>query len=339
MKIFGKKKIEDSQNSTQTPREAPQNVRGSSWTKGRELMAKGITAGLLTLIVTGGVGGGGFFLYYFGQDPDAATAATAVEVEDHDAAGAYALEFVAAWMNASKDEPGELGSYITVDDLDLSEKPWAYRDLSVVQIEESADPFVTVTVSANVLETTFDDDGDSSEVWPRRYFQVAVAEDASGLSVAALPSPITAPSTGDDIALGYPEQVVSSSEIGSTVMEFLGAYLAGAGDLTRFIAPDADITPITPAPFVQVEARELTANRLIEGSPREGEQLSMLATTRVVNTDSRTLTATYALTLTARAGRWEISAIERSPVTREQQTAVSSAPTPAVTESPALTEQ
>lgn len=49
-------------------------------------------------------------------------------------------------------------------------------------------------------------------------------------------------------------------------------------------------------------------------------------------TDQQTANVAYALTLTARAGRWEISAIDPAPVQQQSQTpAASSAPGPAST--------
>ena len=90
----------------------------------------------------------------------------------------------------------------------------------------------------------------------RRFFQVTVAVDGDQMKVVTLPSPVEAPAQGKAPTLAYTEQLSTSDPAGETTMQFLGAYLAGAGDLTRFISPDAAITAVSPAQFVQIDPVE-----------------------------------------------------------------------------------
>lgn len=301
---------------------------GSSWTKGRDLLTKALSGGIVLCLLAGGAA---FVLEMSGRflgSSEAAIGAVAPEAPAvaHQGAGAYALEFVAAWLHATRDDAGDLPDYLETTPRDLSEAEWAYRDLSVVSIEDATAPFVSVMISANVKETVYDSKGEARATWPRRYFQVAVAAEADAYSVSSLPAPVAAPATSEAVRLGYAEELSSAQEPGGTVMEFLGAYLAGAGDLTRFVSPRADISPIAPAQFVQIEEGTLTADRVLEGSPADGDTIQVLATVRALNVDSRALTVTYALTLTARDERWEVSAIDTAPLQHDAPHTATTAP-------------
>jgi hypothetical protein len=114
------------------------------------------------------------------------------------------------------------------------------------------------------------------------------------------------------------------------VGQFLNAYIAGSGDVTRYLTPGVVLTTLTPAPYTSVDLSEIRA----EGSdqppavvPVDGTQIRVLALGTAVVTDQQTSNVAYALTLTARAGRWEISALDLVPVQSQTQSPdASSAP-------------
>ncbi|QBR75602.1 conjugal transfer protein [Microbacterium sediminis] len=344
MSLFKKK-----QRAEETVEASPAPIAaGSSWTKGRALLRNTLTAAVWAMIVAGAIGFVGQTIEWISpKEPAAAVVEQDGLTVGQQRAAGFALEFVSAWLSATKDDAAGLESYIDLSAVSssLTEQAWTYRDLAVVSAEPAAEPFVTVVVSANVQETSYDADGNATESWPRRFFQVTVAVDGDQMKVVTLPSPVEAPAQGKAPTLAYTEQLSTSDPAGETTMQFLGAYLAGAGDLTRFISPDAAITAVSPAQFVQIDPVDMRSDVPPVESAGEGSQMRVLATVRGLNVDSRVLPASYALTLTMRAGRWEVSSVDLAPQVRvasdsavpSTEPAPSTAPLPSTSATPTPT--
>lgn len=340
MGLFRKKTaIEEEPHETPEKKSAKRKDRaskeptGHTWTQGGEFGAK-VTSGLmLAALLCGPVALG---LAWAAN----ARPATAVEtVSDgglsvqQQSAGGYALGFVEAWLNATRDDHGLLAEYVdlAVAESVLGDEPWKYRDLALVSIDESDAPnFVTVVVSGSVKESVYDSDGESTTAWPRRFWQVMVSTTDDGLGIASLPAAIDAPEDSVGVRTDYGTRLATTDPAGQTIVDFLGSYLTSAGDLDRYVSPGADMTPINPAPFTQIEPIELLSEGEAAPEPVEGQTLRVLATIAAGNVDSRVLPTTYALTLTARAGRWEVTSVDSTPVIPE----VSDGATPVTTPAP-----
>jgi len=147
---------------------------------------------------------------------------------------------------------------------------------------------------------------------------------ASGsVSALALPAPIAGPEIAQGQDLGYQVQVPGMGAVAQTVTQFLVAYAAGAGDVTRYLTPGVQIQAITPAPYTAVtvtELRAITSAAGIDttGTPKDGSSLRVLVTATGVVSTTQQISASWALTLTARAGRWEITAVDPTPALRPQ---------------------
>jgi hypothetical protein len=290
---------------------------GSTWTQGRQTAAHVVSVLLIAAIVCGPVG-----LWMSWQAisrPAAATQVVSSEVltVEHQDAGAYAVGFVADWLGAWKDHPGQLGDYVDVNTLrTLSEVPAEYRDLTVAQISPNdSSNIVTVVVAASVKELGPDptNEGGAMEIWPRRYFQVPVIVTDAGMRPVGLPVPVAAPTSTGAVQLAYAKPLPSADPAAVTVMAFLKAYATGQGDLSVYVSPGSEIAPITPAPYLAVESVDLRADTDVTKTPRDGAQLRVLATVTLTSQLDQTVTSTYALTLTARATRWEVSSIDPAP--------------------------
>jgi hypothetical protein len=318
---------------------APREARGSSGTYARSLATKAGTVALAFCVVSGPLALLGSFTPRE-QVVQAATAGVEGLTSEQQAAGEYALAFVTSWLAATREQPGDLGSYIDVRQVEksLSEEAWAYRDAAIASVDVAEDAgSATVIVAANVRETKFDDDGEGVDVWPRRYFQVAVVLDGASLRAQTLPTPVAAPEQAEAPATRYNEILTTADPAGAAVVEFLTAYLTGTGDITRFISPDATIRPVQPALFVQLQPEEIRSDEAAEESPRDGDTLHVIATVNAANVDSRVLTTSYALTIVARAGRWEVASIDTAPQSEpESSTQTSPSPTtnPSTTPTP-----
>ncbi len=311
-------------------KQAPE-AKGSTWTHGRQLGGMVVSGVLFTAIACGPIA----LLVTSMQPAPVAASSTQAQTAGlnvrEQTAGDYALGFVGSWLGATKKEPGDLGTYVDLGSLrQMSEQRWEYRDLGVVSITPIAGTsFVNVVVAANVKELSVSDAAEeSTTAWPRRYYQVAIAVGSDALRAVGLPAQIAAPQQGSATALVYNQLVSGSDPAAETVSAFLGAYLAGSGELSRYTSPGTDIAPITPAPYVDAKVDELRADVMPKGSPDDGDTVRVLATVALLSPLEQQLTSTYSLTLTARASRWEVSAIDLAPQAAPGKESNTPTPTP-----------
>ncbi|WP_432498826.1 hypothetical protein [Kineococcus gypseus] len=189
-----------------------------------------------------------------------------------------------------------------------------------------------VTVAADVEEPG----ADGEPVMVRRYFAVPVLQrGGTGAAVAGegtpqpqheyqvvralralmLPQPLAGPASGEGAELDYDQQVNPAGSLATSVGQFLAAYAAGAGDVTRYVIPGAPISAITPAAYTDVQVQSVLAREGEASSdePADGQRAQVLVTATLITFERQQSTAQYALALTARGGRWEISALEPVP--------------------------
>lgn len=319
---------------TTDPKTAPAG-QGSTWTGGRALGAQ-IVGGIL---LVGLISGPAALALTLTRGPAVAAADTSAQSAGltalEQSTGSYALAYTAAWLAASRGNDAELKTYVDTSGIQLTEAPWEYRDAAVVSIAPAtAGNITTVVVAANVKEMAAStvDDG-TTESWPRRYFQVAVTSDpeTGNLGVVGLPAPVAAPVQVEKApTLVYGSQLAPDSAASTAVTAFLGAYLAGSGDITRYIAPSTEISAITPAPYVTLDATDLRVDVEPSEQPADGDTARVLATVVLTNALEQTLTSTYALTITARADRWEVTSIDPAPQEKPSTEGASTTPAPAV---------
>jgi hypothetical protein len=99
--------------------------------------------------------------------------------------------------------------------------------------------------------------------------------------------------------------------------EFLVALLTGAGDVDRYVSPGTAIAPVTPPPYSAVDVTDVTTDRDVlqmPVPPATGETVRVLVTARATAGPRQQIGVQYALTLIARAGRWEVRVIDLTPV-------------------------
>ena len=307
---------------------------GSSWTAGRNLGGRLIAVGLFAAIACGPAA-----LVAFASQPETVVAAPETQAAAlpaaQQAAGDYALGYVAAWLGASRDDTVELEEYIDAASVrEISTTPWEYRDLAIASLSPvEGSTLITAVIGASVRELTTDDEGGNGDAWPRRYFQVVVnVSDSGALGVVGLPAPIAPPTPAEDtVELEYPARLDNSTPVAESVLAFLNAYLAGSGDITRVSTPGTDFAALDPAPYVSIDLVDLIAELEPAANPGDGDTVRVLASVTLANVYDQRLSATYALTLTARDSRWEISAIDLAPL---QPTAADEDPAPSSTPSP-----
>ncbi|MBE1877534.1 conjugal transfer protein [Myceligenerans pegani] len=182
------------------------------------------------------------------------------------------------------------------------------------QDESSADGDGSGNGSGEASETT-----EPVLVWVRRYFQVPVtvqrpADEDEPLAVAALalPSPVPGPAAADAPGLDYPRTIATTSDAGESVAAFLGALVAGEGEITRYLRPGTTIQPVTPPPYTAVSVTSIGGSHEISDNPPDGDGTHALVTAELTRPDGEKTTAQYVLTLVARDGRWEVSGLDQA---------------------------
>lgn len=250
------------------------------------------------------------------HDGSAAATATTASPADHSdaqaAAGEFAEQVVVAWLQATSAHPEELQALV----------PSAVVPAGVTTAFRVADPAVagiraqgsgwSVTVAATVT--------DAAKTTVRRYYRLPVTVTGQTVTAAMLPTPVAAPTVASPPADAYDTTVEPGSPAAIAVAQFLAAYLTGAGDVSRYLTPGAAVTPPTPPAYTAIHLDDLAATTDTDPAavPGDGAGLSVLATVTASVSDAQAATTQIALTLTARAGRWEITALDPAPAPTSQ---------------------
>jgi hypothetical protein len=230
-----------------------------------------------------------------------------VDTSSKDRVGEFAVSVVTVTVTASINRktqswvPGDTGT--TAQGMRITDA--AVVDAVVVESTSSGQEW-----SVTVAGTITGDRGPSA----RRFFHVPVLLDKAGLMRALGGVGVVAgPVYGDPGRLAYGEPV-TARPVRDAVTGFLAAMLTGAGDVARYVSPGAEIAAVTPAPFAKVNLVTLTAGTDVEQLAAEGTQVRVLAIATGVVSASEELPLAYALTLTMRAGRWEVSLLDPAPL-------------------------
>ncbi|NGN63191.1 conjugal transfer protein [Streptomyces sp. A7024] len=293
-------------------------VRGLLWT----LI---ITSPLLALAAFAQASNGG-------SSPAAKPApAKAASSSDGSGAAGFAELFVTAYTAAGRGQESSLVPYYpAAKQLRLTTDPGTVRadQATTVGMRQGPHGAWSITVAVR-LETTpaaksrgkGRAERDEEDAQPAlRYFQVpvqaATQKAGSRAYVAlALPSEVAAPKQAKTPALAYGQMAPASDQDPrvQTARSFLASYLAGQGDLSRYLSPRTRLSPVTPAPYEAVEVEEFAADRQMgEGPPPDGVRMRLLIQATATRGEQAT-PLQYALTLTSRAGRWEVTSLDPAP--------------------------
>lgn len=273
------------------------------------------------------------------QRKPAPTAPTATGAQG---AAGFAQLFVAAFISAGEGDQDKLAAYYpdaTSLRLEGDSDRRRGEQLTVVRLRQTDVGIWSVTVAARITDTKPAEkpaDGDQADDKDEanakaaasgavRYFQVPVATattagGASGYTALAMPAEVAAPERIEvpGLVYGPMRPALPADPRTQAVTEFLTAYLTGAGELDRYLAPGTDLAAVTPAPYTGLAVDTLA----IEGEkgtepvttvPDDGTTLRLLVALRATGHDEVRVPLTYALTLKARAGRWEIASLDGAP--------------------------
>ena len=221
----------------------------------------------------------------------------------------YAQLFVGAWLRSSTDEATSAQARLAqllAPDVDLPARGGgAQSPLESVTAVRSAQRDAgewAVTVAAQYADGRV------------RYFVVPVAADPAGgsFTVTGAPGVVAGPARAAVAKSAYSVTVPSGGDLASAVGEFLGAYLTGAGEVDRYLAPGVKLAPVSPAPYQALTLQQVSGVEeaaATESVPADGTTVRILAQVQARD-DAGRWPLGYELTLRARSGRWEVAALE-----------------------------
>lgn len=318
--------------STAQETEPSEPAYAASWTAGSGFLTRGLRFVLWGALACGPAA----LLVSSTQTPPAtatsAAAQTPAMAARRAAASEVGTEWVKAWLTTPAADADSIKS-LWAGPLRLPARAANAVNPSVMETVAVAPGVWSVTVAVDVTPP----DGASQ----RRYFRVPVSvaggDGTSRAHPMTLPAEISGPSDMSPPGSGYSVVLAPSSPAGVTAAGFLSGLLAGASDITRWSAPSMTATPVRPAPYRDVQISQLEASAdmpgLISGTPVDGASAQLLVTvdlrrsaaaakpstaapsTAAPSSDTSTVTGQYLVTVTARAGRWEVSALDSAPAT------------------------
>ncbi|MFE1272178.1 conjugal transfer protein [Streptomyces sp. NPDC058757] len=200
---------------------------------------------------------------------------------------------------------------------------------AAVRVRAVSAGYWAVTVAARVrpaeLPAAKPDRAEAGPALGLRYFRVPVRSGVSGeLAAVALPAEVGALPAGQAPELGYGQAAEpSAADPGvRTLQGFFTSYLAGGGEVDRYMPPNSKLTPITPAPYASASLQRIAeyATNAPGAAFPEGAQIPdgtrrrLLVDVTAADRAGVERPLTYAVALKARDGRWEVEAVEAAPL-------------------------
>ncbi|WP_052442931.1 conjugal transfer protein [Streptacidiphilus neutrinimicus] len=179
-----------------------------------------------------------------------------------------------------------------------------------------------------------------------RYFAVPVEMDQSAAGVGSLavvtqPAAVAAPAPAGVPQTLYPADAAAGTPLASSVSAFMTAYLTGQGDVTALLSPGARVPAPASALYGQVQVGQVAVGQPGMDAPVPADGTTCQVWVQVTATDQNGTAwpLGYALRMRARAGRWEVAALEAGPALSVQVAPVTSASASAGSASPTATAQ
>ncbi|MBT2393564.1 conjugal transfer protein [Streptomyces sp. ISL-1] len=220
----------------------------------------------------------------------------------------YAQLFVSAWLRSSADDATSAQARLAqsmAPDVELPDlvsgaqsKP---ESVMAVRSAQCAGGTWSVTVAAQYADGRV-----------RNYAVPVVVDRAGGsFTVTGAPGVVTGPARAEAPKSPY-GVTVPEGDLSSAVGEFLSAYLTGAGEVGRYLAPGVKLSAVSPAAYQVVTVQHVLAVEeaaAVEHVPADGTAVRVLAQVEGRDEGGRWPLG-YELALKSRSGRWEVAALE-----------------------------
>ncbi|MFJ6438233.1 conjugal transfer protein [Streptomyces sp. NPDC091416] len=284
-------------------------------------------AGTWVLIASGPLIGVMALLGSSAPAQSAAKAAPAVKAGASTGAAGFAQLFVGAYLESGEGTEKNLAPYYS-GSVSLTHPTGTRSALrtQAMDAREVSPGYWSVTIAVNVAAKSKKGGYTDAGV---QYFRVAVqstgADGSSAYTAVSLPAQVAAPAALKPGDLGYPTSrgTGSSDPASDTAASFLKAYVAGQGELDRYTSPGVRLSPVVPTPYTSIKLTSVQDNSEDDAGtkvPGDGVRRRLLVSVDATDADGNTFPLTYALGLTARAGRWEVSSLDDAPATAAAST-------------------
>ncbi len=223
----------------------------------------------------------------------------------------FAELFIATYLGAGEDSTDGLDTFLDGVSLDGVESgSWSAMRTTSLGAEEVAPGYYAVTVAAEVFAA--DSDADGRPVWApvgTRFYSVGVAETTTGWAIVGLPTMLPTPveATAPELLIDRRGGLDATPGLEEMVSRFLGAYLAGEGELTRYTSPSSPIVPVQPPPFAAADILEAGKVDTLDGVTE------VAVVVRATDSVGRAQILEFALVVSQRDGRWEVSELLSAP--------------------------
>ncbi|MGY2032810.1 conjugal transfer protein [Nocardia gipuzkoensis] len=264
------------------------------------------------LAVLAVLGGGHAILSAFDSPPPGPSDdSTAAIVGRAQLAGSFAEQFVVTYLTSVAGQQDRIGEFVgSNQQIALPSSARQVSDPSVVYVSRALSAggldVWSVTVSVRVGKG-----GAATAPEHRQFYRVAVSISEGRLRALSVPAVVQAPAKGVDLKQAYGSPCASDTPLAQVAAGFLGAMLAGTGDVARYTTPDAGLAALKPPPFTAVELASLTSDDAGCGS--SGAKAQVLATINPKADTGATQTLAYPLTMIRNAGQWQVVSIDPIP--------------------------
>lgn len=259
-----------------------------------------VTGLLWLLVVVGAVGGLAGLLRPVPTPASGVASVTEPELSPQ-VAGTAEWAIRAAVPATSREEAGRVLAVPTDRSFDVAD-PMQVLSASTIRGRLVDESYWAVTVAAHVRL------GEAPTLaW---FFEVGVAETADGAVVVSEPALVPAPPAAQGrVTLAGP---LRAPDLGDPAVEttasFLTALLSGDPSVGRWTAPGVELAPaVGEGTFDRVIVERAAVTRLGDDARR------VLVTVTARTTNDTSLRLVYEVTVAARQGRWEITAISGAP--------------------------
>ena len=272
------------------------------------------TVGLWVLVITGALAG------FAGLAGGSGASAPPPVVEASDSSvgpEGFAELYIAAWLDAGEgEEEGLRTLYPDAPPLrDVEAGSMYAARTATVAAEDLGEGYWSITVAADVLAAVVDEaaspqDEPGTAGYRRlgtHFYRVGVLATEDRYVATSLPGEVPAPALAevpklDGLGLERPKP---DDPVATAVRQFLAAYLAGEGEIERYITPGAPVQAVDPAPFGGVEVTRLA---LVEPTGPKAPTV-VRAEVAASTAGGAVQILHYALELSERQGRWEVSQV------------------------------
>lgn len=296
--------------------------RGDSEALLRRMVARrrrdnAIVAILAVLAVLGG--GHALHDFFTPEPPGPSDDSTAALIGRAQLAGSFAEQFVVSYLSANTAQREKLGEYTAVGNVALPSSGRPVADPAVVYVARTVSGggldvwSVTVSVRHGARAGAA-----ASE--PRQFYRVAVSTAAGRLRALAPPALVQPPARGADLSLAYGTPCGQETPLHQVAAGFLGAMLAGSGDIARYTVPGSAIAAVQPAPFSAAEVAAVDSDDRDCGADSTRARLSVQVNPKVDGAAAATLV--YPLTLVRTGGQWQVASVDPIPALTEPLTVV-----------------